>query len=107
MSEKQKRLYTSKTNIIIVVCKGARAAKGGGLKILWYRPSRVRIPSLALFFFTIVGIQIDCIALLRGHPPLTYVRKAHTDRKQGQYECDHHDGCHAAGEERVEYRTHR
>ena len=28
---------------------GARAAKGGGLKILWYRPSRVRIPSLALF----------------------------------------------------------
>ena len=35
---------------IIIVCKGARAAKGGGLKILWYRPSRVRIPSLALFY---------------------------------------------------------
>ena len=31
---------------INIVCKGARAAKGGGLKILWYRPSRVRIPSL-------------------------------------------------------------
>ena len=37
------------TNITIV-CKGARAAKGGGLKILWHRPSRVRIPSLALFY---------------------------------------------------------
>lgn len=35
---------------ITIVCKGARAAKGGGLKILWYRPSRVRIPSLALFY---------------------------------------------------------
>ena len=35
---------------INIVCKGARAAKGGGLKILWYRPSRVRIPSLALFY---------------------------------------------------------
>ena len=39
-----------KSNITIV-CKGARAAKGGGLKILWYRPSRVRIPSLALFYY--------------------------------------------------------
>lgn len=28
---------------------GARAAKGEGLKILWHRPSRVRIPSHALF----------------------------------------------------------
>ena len=36
---------------ITIVCKGARAAKGGGLKILWYRPSRVRIPSLALFYY--------------------------------------------------------
>ena len=44
-----KRLYTMKDNINIV-CKGARAAKGGGLKILWHRPSRVRIPSLALFY---------------------------------------------------------
>lgn len=44
-----KRLYTMNDNINIV-CKGARAAKGGGLKILWYRPSRVRIPSLALFY---------------------------------------------------------
>ena len=35
---------------IIIVCKGARAAKGEGLKILWHRPSRVRIPSLALFY---------------------------------------------------------
>ncbi len=35
---------------ITIVCKGARAAKGGGLKILWHRPSRVRIPSLALFY---------------------------------------------------------
>ncbi len=34
-----------------IVCKGARAAKGGGLKILWHRPSRVRIPSLALFIY--------------------------------------------------------
>ena len=25
---------------INIVCKGARAAKGGGLKILWYRPSK-------------------------------------------------------------------
>ena len=33
-----------------IVCKGARAAKGEGLKILWHRPSRVRIPSLALFY---------------------------------------------------------
>ena len=31
-----------------IVCRGARAAKGGGLKILWRRPSRVRIPSPAL-----------------------------------------------------------
>ena len=30
---------------------GARAAKGEGLKILWHRPSRVRIPSHALFIF--------------------------------------------------------
>ena len=37
---------------IIIICKGARAAKGGGLKILWYRPSRVRIPSLALYFYS-------------------------------------------------------
>lgn len=29
---------------------GARAAKGEGLKILWHRPSRVRIPSHALFY---------------------------------------------------------
>ena len=29
---------------------GARAAKGEGLKILWCRPTRVRIPSLALFY---------------------------------------------------------
>ena len=35
---------------IYSVCRGARAAKGGGLKILWHRPSRVRIPSLALFY---------------------------------------------------------
>ena len=32
------------------VCMGARAAKGEGLKILWHRPSRVRIPSHALFY---------------------------------------------------------
>ena len=30
---------------------GARAAKGEGLKILWHRPSRVRIPSHALSIF--------------------------------------------------------
>ena len=30
---------------------GARAAKGEGLKILWHRPSRVRIPSHALLYF--------------------------------------------------------
>ena len=30
---------------------GARAAKGEGLKILWHRPSRVRIPSHALLIF--------------------------------------------------------
>lgn len=34
-----------------IVCRGARAAKGGGLKILWCRPSRVRIPSPALNTF--------------------------------------------------------
>ncbi len=31
-----------------MLCRGARAAKGGGLKILWRRPSWVRIPSPAL-----------------------------------------------------------
>ena len=36
---------------IITICMGARAAKGEGLKILWHRPSRVRIPSHALFIF--------------------------------------------------------
>ena len=46
---KSKHLYTMKTNIY-TVCRGARAAKGGGLKILWHRPSRVRIPSPALYF---------------------------------------------------------
>ena len=39
---------------IYSVCRGARAAKGGGLKILWYRPSRVRIPSHALLYFLII-----------------------------------------------------
>ena len=36
---------------IIIICMGARAAKGEGLKILWHRPSRVRIPSHALVIF--------------------------------------------------------
>ena len=36
---------------IIIICMGARAAKGEGLKILWHRPSRVRIPSHALSIF--------------------------------------------------------
>ncbi len=36
--------------ILLLLCKSARAAKGEGLKILWCRPSRVRIPSLALFY---------------------------------------------------------
>ena len=53
-----KRLYTMKDNINIV-CKGARAAKGGGLKILWYRPSRVRIPSLALFILFKIFFILD------------------------------------------------
>ena len=42
-----------------IVCKGARAAKGGGLKILWYRPSRVRIPSLALFYVLSYFLNLD------------------------------------------------
>ena len=33
---------------------GARAAKGEGLKILWHRPSRVRIPSHALLYFLMI-----------------------------------------------------
>ena len=36
---------------LIIICMGARAAKGEGLKILWHRPSRVRIPSHALLYF--------------------------------------------------------
>ena len=48
---------------IIIVCKGARAAKGGGLKILWYRPSRVRIPSLALSYYFNEFLNLD-IALV-------------------------------------------
>ena len=42
-----------------IVCKGARAAKGGGLKILWHRPSRVRIPSLALFMIFQIFLILD------------------------------------------------
>lgn len=38
-------------HILVIICMGARAAKGEGLKILWHRPSRVRIPSHALFIF--------------------------------------------------------
>ena len=37
---------------------GARAAKGGGLKILWYRPSRVRIPSHALLLICILDYAL-------------------------------------------------
>lgn len=33
---------------IMVYCRGTRAVKGGGLRILWRRPTRVRIPSPAL-----------------------------------------------------------
>ena len=39
---------------VIIICMGARAAKGEGLKILWHRPSRVRIPSHALLYFLII-----------------------------------------------------
>ena len=39
---------------VIIICMGARAAKGEGLKILWHRPSRVRIPSHALLYFFII-----------------------------------------------------
>lgn len=38
-------------HILVIICMGARAAKGEGLKILWHRPSRVRIPSHALLIF--------------------------------------------------------
>ena len=49
---------------INIVCKGARAAKGGGLKILWYRPSRVRIPSLALSYYFNYYLFLDLYALV-------------------------------------------
>ena len=49
-------------NYNVVVCRGARVAKGGGLKILWYRPSRVRIPSLALFFKTVFFLDFALVA---------------------------------------------
>ena len=41
---------------------GARAAKGEGLKILWHRPSRVRIPSHALLIFLTITTDIALVA---------------------------------------------
>ena len=52
---------------INIVCKGARAAKGGGLKILWYRPSRVRIPSPALFMNFL--LDFNCLSGSAGRAP--------------------------------------
>ena len=35
---------------LFIVRMGTQAAKGEGLKILWHRPPRVRIPSHPLFY---------------------------------------------------------
>ena len=51
-------LYIVCGHILIIICMGARAAKGEGLKILWHRPSRVRIPSHALLNFLISDIAL-------------------------------------------------
>ena len=42
--------YCKFISIYEYTCRGTRADKGGGLKILWRRPTRVRIPSPALTF---------------------------------------------------------
>ena len=58
-----------KTNIY-TVCRGARAAKGGGLKILWHRPSRVRIPSPALYFLKVFYVYSRlCLSGSGGRAP--------------------------------------
>ena len=54
---------------INIVCKGARAAKGGGLKILWYRPSRVRIPSLAALVAQPVERHLGKVEVGGSNPP--------------------------------------
>ena len=36
--------------VILILRMGTQAAKGEGLKILWHRPPRVRIPSHPLFY---------------------------------------------------------